>query len=408
MSTNRIVMKLTDIDLSSLAEVADALTLLKSAHAMLCDTSATPLPEIIVNPAPPLADQNAEAVLMARDPRGLRRMVDERLPISTAVQALQSGVRSPDIIDRVRADLGLPPHADAMAAEDASRHVPHMQPGCEPAVPMDAATVFGGAPAQSAAPLPQFAPATADAAASPTAPAAPLASGALPALQALAPLPAPSAAAPAAPVAQPSHAGGVDLDTDGLPWDARIHAGTKRKNDDGRWSRKRGINDPDLVPRVEAQLRAQMAAGGLVSGNINAHPVATAPAPHVKVESVDAFKTLAALPPAPPGSLGAALGVPQMTLAQLQEAQMLANVTPPVVAQSAAPSMPPVLHAAPAPTTFQDFMTALTVEVQSGRVPIEALGAACQPLGGVSALNAKPELIPVAWASLKAKYPGML
>lgn len=52
---------------------------------------------------------------------------------------------------------------------------------------------------------------------------------------------------------------GVDLDKHGLPWDGRIHAGTKRKNADGSWTAKRGV-DPTLVATVEAELRQVMGA----------------------------------------------------------------------------------------------------------------------------------------------------
>ena len=52
---------------------------------------------------------------------------------------------------------------------------------------------------------------------------------------------------------------GVDLDAKGFPWDNRIHAGTKRKNADGSWTAKRGV-DPALVAQVEAELRQVMGA----------------------------------------------------------------------------------------------------------------------------------------------------
>lgn len=56
-----------------------------------------------------------------------------------------------------------------------------------------------------------------------------------------------------------SSVAGVDLDAKGLPWDNRIHAGTKRKNADGSWTAKRGV-DPALVAQVEAELRQVMGA----------------------------------------------------------------------------------------------------------------------------------------------------
>ena len=64
---------------------------------------------------------------------------------------------------------------------------------------------------------------------------------------------------PTAPAAPMSHASGVEIDKHGLPWDARIHAGTKRKNADGSWTAKRGI-DATLVTAVEAELRQVMGA----------------------------------------------------------------------------------------------------------------------------------------------------
>lgn len=400
MSTNQITMKLTDIDLSSLAEVAAAVTLLEHVHRELA-TGGTPLPslppacqEFVVNPAPNIAslpDAESSAKLK-RAQVAMLAGVDPSAPVfhgfdTVALAADAEKLRGMGVDPLPASGIALiDGPAVALTAADF---------GTAGLAAMDAASVFGGATAQSAAPLPH-APATAGAAASPTAPVAPPASGALPALPALAPLPAPSAAALVASVVQPSPAGGVELDTDGLPWDARIHAGTKRKNADGRWTAKKGINDPDLVPRVVKQLREMMAAGE--AARRDAQIDAATPQVHIPVAAVGAqpftLGQLAALPPAP------------AVMPTLPEQPVLpANPTSTLAALQAA--MTPA-SAAPAPTTFQDFMTALTVEVQAGRVPIEALGAACQPLGGVSALNAKPELIPVAWASLKAKYPRML
>lgn len=46
-----------------------------------------------------------------------------------------------------------------------------------------------------------------------------------------------------------------ELDLDGLPWDARIHASTKTTVKNGTWKRKRGISY-DLYNSVVAELRA--------------------------------------------------------------------------------------------------------------------------------------------------------
>lgn len=70
---------------------------------------------------------------------------------------------------------------------------------------------------------------------------------------------APGASAPSAPPAvpappAPSTTSGSELDVNGLPWDARIHAGTKRKNADGSWTAKKGV-DKAYAATVEQELR---------------------------------------------------------------------------------------------------------------------------------------------------------
>ena len=50
----------------------------------------------------------------------------------------------------------------------------------------------------------------------------------------------------------------VELDKNGIPWDERIHAGTKRKNADGTWSLKKGV-DKELAAQIIAEYQS---AGG--------------------------------------------------------------------------------------------------------------------------------------------------
>ena len=149
---------------------------------------------------------------------------------------------------------------------------------------------------------------TAAVAASPIAPAAPM--GGLPTLPPVAPPPAPptapAAVAPTAPAAPPSPAGGVQLDKDGLPWDARIHAKTKTMNADGTWRRFRGVQDA-LVAEVEASLRASMAA------TVPAAPVQAAlPLPPAPVAPP--------APPAPPAPSAAPAVAPLSTFAEVMAA----------------------------------------------------------------------------------------
>lgn len=64
---------------------------------------------------------------------------------------------------------------------------------------------------------------------------------------------------PAAPAAGTT--GNVELDSTGLPWDERIHSGSRKKNNDGSWGKRK--NTPDAtIAAVTAELRAAMAAGG--------------------------------------------------------------------------------------------------------------------------------------------------
>ncbi|MFM6929437.1 MAG: hypothetical protein ACKOX6_13295 [Bdellovibrio sp.] len=61
----------------------------------------------------------------------------------------------------------------------------------------------------------------------------------------------------------------LEVDSRGLPWDARIHANTKATNKDGSWRIKRGT-EPSLVTQVEQELIAKIKSG---------HVPVAAPAP---------------------------------------------------------------------------------------------------------------------------------
>ncbi len=156
-----------------------------------------------------------------------------------------------------------------------------------------AAAVFGSAPA----PLPlgaTAAPSIAVAAPSLTVPADTTATsfpGTLSAPVPPAPTTAPAAPVPTALAAPSTPASGVEVDKHGLPWDGRIHAGTKRKNADGSWTAKRGV-DPALVAQVEAELRQVMGAPA-------AAPLAQAPTPVAPIAPAPASAPPVTVPPAP-------------------------------------------------------------------------------------------------------------
>lgn len=66
----------------------------------------------------------------------------------------------------------------------------------------------------------------------------------------------------------------IDLDSDGLPWDMRIHARTKTKTTEGKWKKLRGVG-PLTVKEIEEELKE----------------VQNIPAPPVVIGSIDNVST---------------------------------------------------------------------------------------------------------------------
>jgi len=251
--------------------------------------------------------------------------------------------------------------------------------------------VFGAHAAPQ--PLPG-APSTAGAGQWPTAPVAqslPLNPGAAQtdANQTHAVAPAPVALAPLAPAAPMNHAGGVETDSEGLPWDPRIHSGGKKKNaGDGKWTAKRGINDPALVERVKAELRAVMAAPG---GAPTAMLGQTAPMP----QTVAAPPVLTQPAPLLP-NVAPVQTAPQAPAAPLVSAPAMPAAVPPLpnpgtVAVSAATAP----GAAPGGETFAQFMQRLAPYTSTGQITPEAIARAAATVGvGLPMLRNRPDLIP--------------
>lgn len=113
--------------------------------------------------------------------------------------------------------------------------------------------------------------------------------------------PSPSAAAVAPPPTAPSgaqSASAVDpamVDSEGVVYDARIHAQTKTKTQAGAWKKGKGV-DPDLI----AQVVAQQKAGGVAPAPAPFVPLNAAPPPPAPgaTASVNASATVAPPPPA--------------------------------------------------------------------------------------------------------------
>lgn len=85
------------------------------------------------------------------------------------------------------------------------------------------------------------------------------------------------------------------VDSSGLPWDERIHSGSKSVKADGTWTRKKNT-PPTVVATVEAELRAKL--GTAAVGN----PPAGLPAPGavggVQLPAIGGLALPGATPPA--------------------------------------------------------------------------------------------------------------
>ena len=168
-----------------------------------------------------------------------------------------------------------------------------------------------------------------------------------PPVEAAAVVPPPPPVEAAAVVPPPPPVDGCD--SDGLPWDGRIHSSSKARLADGRWRQRRNT-DPAVVAAVTAELRAALSAPAVPS----------APA-------------AAAVVPPPPA------------------ATVLSFPFPPI-------EEPAVVPPPPAAMTFPEFMRAITAARLAPGVVLEACKAVGMP--SIPALNQRPDLIPSVAAAL--------
>lgn len=197
----------------------------------------------------------------------------------------------------------------------------------------------------------------------------------------------PAAIAPPAPAPAASDDTGA-TDADGLPWDARIHSSGRDKNSDGRWRKRRNV-DEAVVTAVTAELRTlveNMHAGRIdVVTHVGERPTdVIVPPPPVAAAPV---------PPPPPLDPVAAFAQPAVV-----------PVPPP-------PAVEPTVSSAP--TTFVEFMPKIVALLSEKRLSHDDLTrtlvangvANLGSLGAAASLN--PALIPTLWASICA-LPGVL
>ena len=253
-----------------------------------------------------------------------------------------------------------------------------------------------GADAPSAAPLPPDAPSPAAADLFGTAPVAPPAGEPSASIVPPPPVPsAPPAAAPSANVLPVIPAG--DVDKHGLPWDDRIHSGTRVKNADGSWRQRRGV-DAELVKTVENELRALMALPtrpGITLGS--AGPLVPPPPVTTATEAAGSTaSTISVHVAAPPASLTPTAGESPLVPPPVPAPPTSAPATAPI------PSPPPVAAttaAEPAaPLTFATMLRKVTDALAQNKIKETDVHAALEKIGllptQIGLLSARADLLP--------------
>lgn len=190
-----------------------------------------------------------------------------------------------------------------------------------------------------------------------------------------------SATPPTAPLSE--DAAPITLDSDGVPWDARIHSGGKTLTQAGVWRARVGVGK-DVVAAVKAELRAALAAGSPAAVPL-APPAPAIPPPPPATGSVPP----AAPPPATPESAeGASSTIPAAT------SGTTGVPLPPDAAAAAlvaAANKTGVFEEGQSPAAV---FTGVMRHVTDGKFTPEEIGAACAAtlIATPRELMAKPEL----------------
>ncbi len=236
------------------------------------------------------------------------------------------------------------------------------------------------------APVPaSFVPGDAGAAASPIAPAASQA-GVETTTTSVSTVPAPPSDAASESADQPLPAGAVD--STGLPWDARIHSTPPRAKEDGRWRKKRNVDDAVFIASVEAELRGATPA------------TLSAPPPPVPTAQPAAP---AAPPPPVPGADSSTPAAPSVASAPATPVPVPPAPIVPATAQPATPT------ASSAAVGFEQFMEWLGGKMSSGTLPFTAVSEEITRSGfsgGLPDLSAPANLayLVQVWNNLKQTY----
>ena len=195
-------------------------------------------------------------------------------------------------------------------------------------------------------------------------------------------MPVPVAAAPVAPP-PPPQAPGIEVDAKGMPWDNRIHSGSRAKVADGSWRQKRNL-DPNVLAQVEGELRTTM---GLPTPAPTTTVPVTAATPTVPATPESAF--IAAVVPPPPA---AAVPVPLPFVPNVEPIAAPAVITPP---PPTAPAGAVTTASPTSPVTFPMLMQKITQAFTAKTLDQPTIQAACQAVGlpSLPMLASRPDLV---------------
>lgn len=189
---------------------------------------------------------------------------------------------------------------------------------------------------------------------------------------------------------------GVELDIDGLPWDVRIHAGTKTKTAPGAWKKKKGA-DKAMVEQVIAELKATMAAPTPETvTTAPPPPVTEVPAPPAAV--VEQVKVMTEKAGAATYETFIEQGWTDETLIEqgymtISDAQVNPVVpTPPVVLQAAGTMTFPELAGLVTPAIQSGLITQVEADAESAKHGVDSLAL----------LVSRADIVPAVYASCQA------
>jgi hypothetical protein len=181
-----------------------------------------------------------------------------------------------------------------------------------------------------------------------------------------------------------------ERDSEGLPWDARIHSETHKTNADGTWRYRRNL-DAGVKAAVYAELKMTRAGEQAFANVVN---------PRI-------FDTVAPSPPAavaPPPPATEVVAPPPPASATVLP--FPAAAAPPVPVPPATDvgvsntGQPPVVQTV---TSFRDLMQKVNVALAAGKLTQPQLAEACKAAGvdSVTALAAQPMLVPTVDVNLR-------